>query len=375
MKKIRIVISIALIILLFTSSVFAIPNSKKMTTKVVKNTATFTSVVKNIKDNMIITGSDSEITIVDLEGSSLKLDGLQNVEFRNIHFINAKYIKISNSKDITIVNSSFNDFVKSGLYLYDSSNVRVSDSEFSNIGSEDIEVSWQGAAIYASNIDVLTVSNNEISHTFGHGSVFVNNSKNLLIENNHIHDTFFRGIQLYDGTLTGTIKDNTISDIGSINTSHSGVGVNGIFAAADDLYGVDVLNNTITNVLENGIEGRFGRVENNIIDGTGIDVENHPTPSTEGIYANGLMYKNNIVKNTHGDGIKVYSPSLIDNLTIIDNLIIHDISGASGISLIGMNGYENVLIEDNEISGYTRIIHIHNDFTNSVVTNNNILFY
>ena len=369
MKTLRAFLAIVVLVTTLGSTAYGAANKYQV---VVRNTDEFLRAVHSVNRKTIIAGVDN--TVIDLNGESLKLYGLDGVEFRNLTIVNAKYIKISQSKNVTFEDNTFENFLKAGIYAEDSRNVQVVNNQFKNIGISDISPSWQGSAVYVARIQGLNVMNNEVSYTYGHSGIFVSDSTAINVESNHIHDTFYRAIQLYDGTIEGIVKNNNIHDIGSINDTNSGVGANGIYGASGDLYGVDIVGNTITNVLENGIEGKFGRVENNVVDGTGIDVVNHPTPSTEGIYANGKVYKNNIVKNTHGDGIKVYSESTISDLQIVGNKMVRKNQSKAGISIISKVGYSNIIVKDNTVDNYNEILFLYNaDYSSITYLNNQII--
>ncbi len=326
----------------------------------VNDTSDFMALVSNMPENAVITGGTNGATIELNQDTSVKFDGLNNVEFTNLHFTNMKYMKVSNSNNITFTNTKFSNFARTGLYFDYTNNIEVSHSTFVEMGSPSIEVTWQGNAIYVSNADGLVIKNNDISRTYGLGSIFASYTTNLLIDSNEIYDTALRAVNIYKGGSTGLISNNYVHDIGTINFTGSGVGANGIFAEAE-AYDIDVINNTTINLQENGIEGKFGLVEGNYVENTGMDLENFPTPSPEGIYANGSVYRNNIVKNTNGDGIKVYSGYELANITIIHNHLSQTVTGHNGIAFISMVGYSNILIENNTIINYEQSIFIHND--------------
>jgi len=353
---------------------FATTEMNFSNTDEIKNTKSFNTAINNLSNDTLVIGKENVngSTVVDLKGDSVKLNGLENVQFENITFKNAKYFKVSDSKNVNFVNVKFEDFIQNGIYISTSSDISIIDSSFDNIGSTEIDPTWQGNGVYARDTVRLQMTNNEISRTYGHGGIFLLNSKDFIINSNKIHDTFYRGIIMYDGVFTGQIENNDIYDIGSINTTDSGVGANGIFGTGDNLYGVSVINNRIKNVLENGIEGKFGLVEGNLVDGTGIDLENHSTPSGEGIYANGLVYRNNIVKNTKKAGIKVYSSTTIKNTIIEDNQISQDSFDDKhyGIALIAETGYSNVLVKNNIVTNYRDDVMVYNNDGSVEITSN-----
>jgi len=341
----------------------------------IRDTADFNTAIADLSADTLIIGEKTNglSPVIDLAGESVKFYWLNNVQFENIKFINGKYIKVDNSSNVKFVNVTLENFIQNGFYIYDSSDISITNSKFDNIGSTNVNPTWQGNGVYVSDTTRLTMTNNEISGTYGQGGIFLINSQDFLLNDNNIHDTFYRGISMYSGTFTGIIENNNIQDIGSINTTDSGVTCNGIFGTGDDLSGVSVLNNYIKNVLENGIEGKYGLVEGNYVDGTGIDIENHPTPSGEGIYANSTICRNNTVKNTQRAGIKVHSNGSIKNKTIEYNTITKDVFDAEhfGIAIISdIKSYSNVLVRDNIITNYSGIIVVHQNYGGVIIIGN-----
>lgn len=363
-KSVFMLVLVMSLSIIFTAIGFASNNTEFKNIENISNVKSFNKAINNVSDSTLFLGKvkGNKTTTIDLKGKSIKLNNLNNIKFQDITFKNAKYIKFENSSNLEFVNVTFEKFSHNGLYLVDSSNINITESNFDNIGSTNINPTYQGNGIYASNTLGLTVTNSEFSRTYGHGGVFLFASEEFEISNNEFHDTFYRAVMMYEGILSGTVKNNKIYDIGSINTSNSGVGANGIYGKGADLSGVSILNNNITNVLENGIEGPFGLVEGNYINGTGMDLANHPTPSAEGIYANGLVYRNNVVKNTKNAGIKVYSSGLIENTTIENNEVSQDLFDSEhfGIALISEGGYSNILIKNNIINNYRDDVFIYN---------------
>ncbi len=362
MKKLVISLLVLTMTLTFMNTLtFASKNNETaVRTITVKNTKDFMRYAKNMPSNVIISGQENGTTIELTQETSLKMENLDNVTFTNLHFTNMKYMKVSNSNNVTFTNTTFTSFARTGLYLDYTNNVEISDSTFRNMGNETVEITWQGQAIYAGNSDSLVVKNNDISETYGLGSVFVAYTTNFLIDNNEIYNTSLRAIEVYKNDSTGLISNNYVHDIGTLNTSGSGVGANGIFAEAE-AYGVDVINNTVINLLENGIEGKFGLVEGNYVEGTGMDLVNFPTPSPEGIYANGTMIRNNTVKNTNGDAIKVYSGSELSNITVENNHVSQTDKSHNGIAFISQTGYSNITIENNTIVNYAHSIFVYDN--------------
>lgn len=304
------------------------------------------SSISKMSNNITVEGKIDTIIQGDSIGS-FSISGLHDVEFKNITFTNLNEMYFSNSKNLKFTNCKFYNFIENGLVLDTFDNVEFSNCIISKIGSTDVNVTWQGMGMYLVNGTNLKVHDTEIYNTYGHAAIFLTNNKTFEIKNNKLHDTFYRGIELYQDGNSGTINNNNIYNMGSINTTNSGVGCNGIFADGNS-SGVDITSNTISNVIENGIEGTFKSVKYNTVIGTGVDMLNHPTPSGEGIYGSTGQYVGNIIKNSYGAGIKVYSESKVSNLTITQNLIYNCLDRDFAININSEIGYSNVTILSNK---------------------------
>ncbi|MHC1681570.1 MAG: right-handed parallel beta-helix repeat-containing protein [Clostridiaceae bacterium] len=329
------------------------------------------SPISTIKSNTTIIGEE-QATIDGKYENSITLKGLKNIEFKNIKFVNLANFTLKDSSNIKFENCIFDSFSNNGVVIENFNNVEFYNCTFSNIGNTNIDETWQGIGLYSVNGTNLKVRNNEFYNTYGHGSIFLTNTS-FEIDNNKIHDTFFRGIELYQAGNIGTIRDNNIFNCGSINNTKSGEGCNGIFGI--DASNVVIKNNKITDVLENGIEGNFKSVENNVITGTGIDMINHYTPSGEGIYIFGTgKIVGNIIKNSYGAGIKKYSRDTISDIDIINNYIENCINSDYAIDLNSERGYSNIKILDNTISNNKYCEGLRETSkVNVIVSNNSIL--
>jgi hypothetical protein len=303
------------------------------------------SSITEISNNITVEGVENTIINGNNSGS-LSISGLHDVEFKNITFTNLSEIYFKNSTNLKFTNCKFNNFIDNGIVLDTFDNVEFSNCIISKIGSTNVNVTWQGMGMYLVNGTNLKVHDSEISNTYGHAAIFLIGTTNFEIKNNKLHDTFYRGIELYQDGNSGTINNNNIYNSGSINTTNSGVGCNGIFADgnSNEVY---IENNTISNVIENAIEGTFKSVKYNTINGTGVDMLNHPTPSGEGIYGKTGQYVGNIIKNSFGPGIKMYSENRVSELTITGNSIYNCIDSKFAININSEIGYSNVKILTN----------------------------
>lgn len=281
--------------------------------------------------------------------SAVSLSNKQKMIFFNVIFKNISQLNLKNCKNISFINCGIKDTVQSGIVTTSTcSNVKIIECNISNIGIGSINETWQGMGIELRG-DGHVVARNKIIRTFGHGAVYLNGAINVLVDNNDIEDTFYRGVHLYGDPSSGLVQNNRIKRTGVINTLGSGLACNGIFSAGEcDASQISILNNRIKDVAENGIEGNFGLVEGNYIENTGIDYVNKPTPSTEGIWANGYIYRNNTIVNSHGTPIKFYRDEAISSLKLLENHIIGKTGETIPIDINSPNGYVDLDIIDNK---------------------------
>ncbi|MHC1681569.1 MAG: right-handed parallel beta-helix repeat-containing protein [Clostridiaceae bacterium] len=334
----------------------------------IKSGEYFITSLTGISSNIIIKG-ENNVIINGLNKMSISITNLQNVQFNNITFKNMGNMTFKNSKNLKFTNCKFVNFENNGVILDVFNNIEIINCKFSNIASTAINPTWQGMGLYVVSGTGFKVSNSEFYKTYGHAAIFLVNTS-FYISNNNIHDTFYRGIELFEASNSGTIYNNNIYNCGSINTTNSGVGCNGIYG--DSASNVIVKYNKISNVIENAIEGNFKTIEKNTINGTGIDMKNHPTPSGEGIYIPGAAnVVGNTIKNSYGPGIKQYSTSTISNVNIISNYIENCLNSDYAIDLNSETGYSNIKIINNVASKETYCIGLREKPKVNVVISNN----
>lgn len=290
------------------------------------------------------------------EIGSITLNGKQNLTFENVSFENIIYLRLLSCKKVTFKRCNFNNLPISGIVMDSLCNKIIieDDCVFDNIGYGTIVATYQGMAVVLGGTNA-EVRNSRISNTFGYGAIHVpTNVTNFLIDNNDIEDTFYRGVDLYGNGSSGLISNNRFKRMGYINTTNSGVGCNAVFGGNGNFNLVDVQDNHMVDMYENGVEGSFGNVDRNYIKNTATDIVGHPTPSTEGIYANGKSYKENTVVNPYGSSIKMFSSGAISDLEIINNHLYGKASTTfAPIDINSQTSYTNVKIDSNDFHNYT----------------------
>lgn len=238
---------------------------------------------------------------------------------------------IETNKKVNIENIIFKDILYNAISVT-AGELNVNNCIFDNIGiAEDLVPNNQGAGIFSTNTTtetIINVSNSIFKNCYSHGAIFTTANHFINIRNNKFLDNFYRAIHLYGNhgsyIQRGIIENNLINGCGTINTTNSGVGCNGIYSTCAD--NVDIVNNNITNCYENAIEGRFKSIIGNNISYTNNDMTNHPTPSIEGIYLTNncnFIVKNNVLNHVKGRGISNTSEETNESIYIIEDNIIN----------------------------------------------------
>ena len=180
----------------------------------------------------------------------------------------------------------------------------------------------------------------------------IQNLNKIIFKNNYINNTCNSVLSFETGS-TGEIYNNICLNIGCLRntggytTTITGVGMTAMYCIGDGE--LNVYNNYIENVGENGIEGTYTVIKNNIIKNTGCRInEGYTTPSTEGIYATAKEIIGNTIYNTYTNGI-VISDSRYDTINICDNQMVGTNNGygivlhtTSNLTNININIYNNV---------------------------------
>lgn len=337
-----------------------------------------------------------EFSIIGIKGTVIKGNGLifQDSICRKLSIINCKLIgvKAKFSGGICIIkNVEFQDIFGNAIEIIDSTgktNVIVKGCVFNRIFLKDTsDYNRSGRAIYYKNLknfSTISIADSKFRHIHGGSAIFLmGNFSQISVLKNDIDSVSGQGIELYrcSSLSKGKLANNVIQNCGVLRIHlKSGVGCNGIFGSTtgESLKQISVNNNQIKNVYENGIEGRFGLVEGNIIENTGIDLTNHPTPSPEGIF-DGIIIRNNTIINPGGHGIYIFSwkDSILEPRSLSGNVIKCRSSKYNGIDINANNGQlviEKIIIAENYISGFQNGISfpVHASKKSWIISNNRI---
>lgn len=284
------------------------------------NILQFTKDINLIGDNAIIKGKA-------LTGNNIK------IKITGLHFLDSYTSSIAlNTCDVVLEK---NIFENTGL-------------------SNSLEKTHQGCGAYLQNCNVK-IRNNDFLKTRGQGSIILNTCKDIDVKFNTFNQPYYRAIELNAcSNAKGEIAENTIKNCGELLPKGSGVGANGIYGNMP-CKNVKVLNNTIINSVENGIEGTFEIVDGNLINGTGVDYKNKPTPSTEGICCGSGIYTNNTVINSREACLKLFSDTKLENLIITNNNLLSS-QNTTALDINSIAGFNNVKIHDNKTDLKVKII-------------------
>lgn len=254
--------------------------------------------------------------------------------------------------------------------------LRVDKCKFYQIGTGTIDTTYQGIGIRINYVDDVFIKDSIFEECGGTGAVVIKYASCLYIYRNKFYKNDYRGIALsnqtsgttnYDLKTAGIISENIIQECGTYASHETGVGCNGIYGNYGDFNGVNVIHNKIKNVCENGIEGTFGIVEDNDIDGTGVDQVNHPTPSASGINLYGKVYRNNIVKNSYLAAYLVSDNQKLDGTGITDLIVDGNISENSDTS--GSSGGAMYVLVPSTTGDYNGVKILNNTLDKPLVIN------
>lgn len=289
----------------------------------------YNSTVK-IPKSITLTGSGK------IKSCKIDLINISNVEIDNLELIRS-CINIQKSSNIKIINCGFNNFKEdiNGVINIknDCSNLTINKNNFENIGyltNSSVYGCAIKSEIYSSKIKNIYIKDNKFNNINGPAAIWIGGSNakfiNIFIDDNLIENTENFGVEFYkiSGKLSFMnvkVRNNIIQNIGEIRESKTGNGCGGIYNNLSE-SGIEVINNTINNVLEVGIEGGYNVVKGNYIKDTGSDALNHPIADNSGIYFGGKIIENNTIVNPgNSGGIHFFSEGNLSNCVYKSNSI------------------------------------------------------
>lgn len=266
------------------------------------------------------------------------------IYFENMIFENTECVNITGVVKVVFKNCTIRNNYRWGIIIANTDNLIIDNCTFENNGLKpNLQETNEGMAINCDKVKNVEIINSKFISNRGQTAVRLKDVDFIKINDNYFNNNYFRAIEfstskgmpsatIYWDTK-GSIYNNTILNCGAtnprLNELQSDERTNGIFG--DSLYySVDIYDNKIINCLENAIEGRFGRIENNLIDGTGKG--NYPTTATQGVSASAKIIRNNVIKNTRSSGLSSGGTCEWCEDAIIDNNIFEN-CGDCGIKL------------------------------------------
>ena len=264
--------------------------------------------------------------------------------FENLVFDNTECINISDATKVVFKNCIIRNNYRWGILISNTDNLIIDNCKFENNGLKpNLQETNEGMGLNCDRVKNVEIINSKFISNRGQTAVRLKDVDYIKINDNYFNNNYYRAIEFTTSKgmpsptvywdTKGSIYNNTILNCGAtnpkLNQMQSDERTNGIFG--DSLYySVDIYDNKIINCLENAIEGRFGRIENNLIDRTGKG--NYPTSATQGISASAKIIRNNIIKNTRSSGLTSGGTCEWCEDAIIDNNIFEN-CGESGIKL------------------------------------------
>ena len=260
-------------------------------------------------NNICIDGLGFEITTT----GGFDISNVNNVELKNIILNGCDKLQFRLSNHIKIHNCEFKNTKHDCLVFQYCDDIEIYNNKFDNIGLELTQYNIDGRGIYFYNYqnsdnkmnDNQFIHDNIFNNINGKGAVVIhNNCKKFKISNNYITNTVWSGVELFSITSANEsfIENNYLYNIGlkervctDIHAETSGVGASAIYGNGD-CNNITVKHNKVINCLENGIEGSYSYVTNNIVLNTGIGSDIRKTESIEGIYINQFTI-NTVIEN------------------------------------------------------------------------------
>jgi hypothetical protein len=254
-------------------------------------------------------------------------EGIYNVASKisiaksNVRFIMSKgayltgtnWFESNGYDNIEFIGMRFIGFTTQAIFFINADSLIVEKCYFEDMGggypSGGISA-YNSPPIHLSGATNVIIKNNEFYDIKGDNVIRIESNNSFVIEGNTIDTTNYKGIT-FSSTAAGNkgmIKSNIIQNIG-VNHPNTGIGTVGVYSVYDKhQFDVDVIGNYFLNVVENAIEGSFGKISENTIDTAGYrGVGAFTTTSGCGIspYASKIV-SGNIISNCLHPGIKIF---------------------------------------------------------------------
>ena len=281
-----------------------------------------------------ITSDNVNISSITFEDCIIALKSYNNFTFKKnkITGENNGYLQINLNNVATDIN-----------------NIDIEENEFNLSKGISIHTSYNNYENY-NILNNLTIKRN-IFKKINDTALFIHsNLNNAYITENYFELTQDFGINLWKCHQNSScnIDSNYFNKIGywrdgTEKTSEEVINIPGCCAIYSDkeLFSVFITKNKIFNVVENSIEGFFGKISNNYIENSLHDC----------IWGRHKIIENNYCINPLTYGYSYTSDSTFSNSIIRNNVFKNTSSNSSAIGIF-VNSIDNVIINNNEFNGF-----------------------
>lgn len=340
-----------------------------------------TNFTSDLTDFIVLeNGTAGDNTIIKFINCNFNKMGLQLYQKGNYIFENCTFINQIRSA-INLNNSNQTIVIKNCIFKDTKPNVDEWIANLNNVQSWK----YNPINIYGENADI-TISHCKFINIMAGACVYKPSTienLNINFDNNYINNTCNSALTFETGS-SGNIYNNTFLNIGGLkNTGGYTTTVTGVGMVAMYCIGIgtlNVYNNYIENVGENGIEGTYSVIKNNIIKNTGYRyIEGYTTPSTEGIYANAKEISGNTIYNTYTNGIVISgSISSINEINVCNNQAYGNNNGYGIIINTNTNTINaKINISNNICNNYISVCRVINNnnltYSDLTISNNSCL--
>lgn len=274
---------------------------------------------------------------------------LEKIQFKNckkkiFFMLNNKNCKVLNctldTNSINYPNGGVSAYDSYSIHLYNATDVKIKDNAFINSKGDNV-IRIENTYSTDGKICTFDIADNKFDTTSYKCVAFAYTSSNMNNSNNR-----------------GYIRRNRFLNIG-INHPTDGVGTVAVYSWYDRTnYDVDVNDNYFDTVVENGVEGTFGKIMGNTFKTCGYQTATSTTSSGSGVSAYGSRFvKNNTFITCRLGGIKVFLTSSytmdVKNVQWSGNHF-NMASGVDGINVnVTSKVFDNVFISQNttELAG------------------------
>jgi parallel beta-helix repeat protein len=250
-----------------------------------------------------------------------------------------------NASDIFVSNNTINNSVQTGLAIYKSSNIDITDNEIRNNGLQGIACLQQ--------CNTIMVKDNEIYSNIRDGIRFDKRTTNSSLQNNHIYDNALSGIAIRNSSgniITGNSLYNNKVGITLVQSSAANT-INNNSIQNSSLYGMHFQSNSNSN-----------RVEKNTLNYSqhgGIAINEAK---------NNTFFDNRLANNSNfGMRFRSASENILTDNIVLDNMPYNFYFKSSSTS----NSFKNTIFDNSSIRFFDNTSNVIIENTDNILTANN----